>query len=496
MSELNTSPPRSLTARTFHGVVWNALGAVLRQGISFGSSIIVARCMFDSDFAVAGYAVAVAGLFTAISAQGFASALVREPELRPSQCHSVFYFLCAVGLGLGALMVLVSPAAAWFYEEPQLVRVMPVLAVVIFLSLAGSVPDAILTRDMRFREKNIIGVAGTLITAATAIPLALGGFGFWALIVPSLGATLALSLGAFWVSGYRPARVFHWSEVRSVGKFGSSMLGASLFYYLSENSDYLIMGYFWKKPDFGQYYFAFERARQPFEIVAGQIAGTVYPAFSKVQNDIERVKRGYLRGTLNLSLITLPLYVLLFGLADPVIPWIFGGQWQPAVPVFQIFTIVCFMRTFAVLVTAPLLAMNHAHFFFFYHLFRVSATLPVLMCLGFFGANIITTAGVLVCIWLVQLPVSIVYLYRKIRLSWHDFWTTFGRVFVSVGAMASILLVIRLIAYPCNLADWVVVPIAITVSSSVYMLLIWPLLTDVLDLVKSALFNAKLIREK
>jgi O-antigen/teichoic acid export membrane protein len=487
MPDSSTSPVRSLTAQTFHGVVWNAAGTILRQGIAFASSIVVTRQMMDEDYAVAGLAAAIVGVFTAISAQGFATALVREPELKPSQCHSVFYFLIGIGLVLGTLMVIASPIFAVFYGQPLLPRVMPVLAAALVITLAGSVPDALLTRAMRFREKNIIGVVGTLITAALAITLALGGFGYWALIVPGLGATLALSLGAFWVSGYRPRGSFHWSEVRSVGKFGSAMLGATLLDYLCNNGDYLIMGRFWPKPDFGQYYFAFERAKQPFEIVAGQIAGAVYPAFSHVQHDIDRVRRAYLRGTRLLSLLTLPLYVLLLGLADPVVPWIFGQQWQPAVPVFQVFSIICFMRTFAVLVSAPLLAMNCAHIAFYFNLFRISISLPALLCLGLFGAGIVTTAIVLVAIWLLQTPVFIGYLYWKIRLSWRDFWNAFGRVLSAAFLMGIMLVGIRFVASMSGWADWIMVPVAVGLSSGLFLLLLMPIVTDLINLVRTSL---------
>ena len=147
------------------------------------------------------------------------------------------------------------------------------------------------------------------------------------------------------------------------------MLGGSVLNYFGDNSDYLIMGRFWPPVAFGQYYFAFERARQPFYLIISQVGGVVYPAFSRVQHDLDRIRRAYLRGTRLLWLATFPAYVLLIGLAEPLVPWVFGQQWRPSVPAFQAFAAFCFVQTFGALVSAPLLALNYAHVNFYFNAF-------------------------------------------------------------------------------------------------------------------------------
>ncbi|QLQ08353.1 MAG: oligosaccharide flippase family protein [Anaerolineae bacterium] len=111
----------------------------------------------------------------------------------------------------------------------------------------------------------------------------------------------------------------------------------------------------------------------------------MFPAFSKIQDDRERLRRAYLRGTRLVTLIVFPLHVLLVGLADPLVPWLFGPQWQPAVPVFQVFAAYGFVRGLAALTVPSLLAINYAQAIFFFNLFRVAVTVPALLYLGFNG---------------------------------------------------------------------------------------------------------------
>ena len=49
-----------------------------------------------------------------------------------------------------------------------------------------------------------------------------------------------------------------------------------------------------------------------------------FPAFSRLQGERERLRRAYLQSTEFICLIVFPLHVLLIGLADPLVPWLFG----------------------------------------------------------------------------------------------------------------------------------------------------------------------------
>jgi O-antigen/teichoic acid export membrane protein len=487
MKDLSSPPAHSLTAQAFQGMVWNFLGAGLRVGMVFVSGVVVAWNVDVPDFAVAGKGMAIAGLFNAFYAQGFAMALVREKDLKPSQCHCVFFLLLAIGLVLGCSMAALSPLFAWFYDQPALMQVMPVLSLILVLSLVGSVPNALLTRAMNFRDNTALVVGGTFVSAGLAVVLALSKAGFWALILPPLAATIVYCLGSFWVSGYRPAASFRWSESRGLGKFGSKVLGNTFLNYLCENSDYLIMGHFWLEGYYGLYYFAYEKARQPFDIVWTQIGNALYPAFSRVQGEIDRIRRGYFRGTRLLALLTLPLYVLLIGLADPVIPWIFGRKWMPAVGVFQIFAVMSALRTFTVMIPSPLMAMNRITVPLYLTIFRTAITLPALVMLGIYGAGIEATAAALLLIWSVHTPLFVGYFFKLTNVTAKDFRDEFGRVLSAAAAMGAALLGARIVAHALEWPDWMMAPFAIVASSSVFLFATRSLIRDLFELARNSI---------
>lgn len=484
-------PPRPpvepmLAVRILRSTAWNVVGAVIKQGITLLSAVIVARLLTPSDYAIAGLALSVMGLFNVLTAQGFGQALVRRTQLAPITIHSVFWFTLLQGLVLAALAVAAAPLIAQFYHQPEMASLLAFLAVTLIISMLGVVPNALLQRDMRFRDINLIGIGGGIVAAVMGIGVAASGFGYWALMMPSLGIAVATAAGAYWLTRYRPAFVFSWQEVRSVAVFGFSMLGSQLLTYFSDNSDYLIMGRFWSPASFGQYYFAFERARQPFNIVVAQLSSVVFPAFSKIQDDRERLRRAYLRGIRFVTLIVFPLHVLLIGLADPLLPWLFGPQWQPAVPVFQVFAAYGFVRGLAALVLPSLLAIDYAQAILVFNLFRLIFTVPALLYLGFNGGDILTTAVVLLVIWVVQAPFLIGFLNRKLGLTWRSFWDGWRTVGLATLVMGLAFAVIHVITTGAGLPVWAVAVLSTVVSSALFVLITRRDLADLVGQVRRA----------
>ncbi len=480
----------SLTTQVVRGAAWNVVGAVAQKGLVLGATIIVARLLSPSDYAVAGLATAVMGIFVTLSAQGFTQALVQRQDLTELTCHSVFWLMAVAGLGVGGLTLASAPWLARFYNQPALAPVMWVLAAGLVSSMIGAVPNALLQRAMRFREINVIGMAGGVLSALLGIGFAWLGYGYWALIMPVVGTALFIAVCAFWLSGYRPAWAFRWSELGKVSTFGASLLGSNLVQYFADTGDSLIMGRFWSPADFGRYRFAYERSRQPFDLVLAQIHNVTFPAFSRIQDDLERLRQAFLQGTYSMCLVIFPLHVLIIGLADPLVPWIFGEQWHPAVPALQVFAAYAFVRGVASLVSAGLLAINRVQANLAFNVFRVVATLPTLLYLGFSGAGILTTSIVLVIIWGVQAPFLIGYLYKQIHLSWAESWRSLRSLVGTTAVMGLVLVASRLVAEAAAWPTWIMIVVSTILPSIVFVLLARRPLSETVQQVRTALGKA------
>ncbi|MDF1700477.1 MAG: oligosaccharide flippase family protein [Planctomycetota bacterium] len=433
----------SLGRDTARGALWSLGGTAASQLVRLLVLVIVARCLTPAEVAVGGMALAAMGLFHVLTAAGFAQALVRQPSLTTSLTNTAFLSTLVPALLTVPIILLCAPFASSYFGSSDVTPLLGLLSVGLVFSATGSVPGSLLQREMRFREITRIRVVSESAAGAAAIALALGGAGSYAMVVPpvilaGVGASLSMIQ-----SGFRPRLLWSWKAFREMRLFGLSQMGASLLRYVSDNCDYLIMSRYWSKTALGYYYFSFERSKAPFVLVYRRISEALFPAFSRIQGDKERLRRGYTNATVEFATVMFPAYVLVIGLADPVVPWVFGTQWRPAILVFQVFAAVSFLRTSLVAMPALLNALNLAHWDLAINAGRIALTLPSMILLGHLGAGIETTAFVMLGIWIAMTPWIVLLIARRLELRASALLRRGARVILGSACMACVLFASR-----------------------------------------------------
>ena len=433
----------SLTTQTARGALWNTLGTTITHGSRLLALVVVAWYLTPAEVAIGGLAMVAMGLFRVLSVQGFAQGLVRLESVSSVTVHSVFWPIVSLSLILGVVMVGTGGLMAKAYAEPALIVLMPWVALGLVLSMASAVPLALLQRGMRFFHINVIQVISHVLASGLMVLLAVTGFSFYAMVIPSVFGFALVLVGSLVATRYVPHFRFSGAEFRKVRTFGLAQLGANILGYFSDNGDYLILGRFWPRSTFGYYYFAFERAVQPFAMIYAQFSSVLYATYSKVNTNHPALRAAYLRSTQLLCIVTYPMYVILIGYADLLIPLLFGPQWTPAVPIFQAFSTVAFLRTFAGGVPAMMLALDRAQYNFYFNAFRVAALAPTLVFLCTQADTLTEAAWLLVLVWHLQSPVYILAMYRMIDLPIYDVWKRVQRIVIATVGMAVIVATTR-----------------------------------------------------
>jgi O-antigen/teichoic acid export membrane protein len=435
-----------LGRRAARGVGWNAVGSSIAIILRFGSMIVVARFLSPAEFAVGGLALAAIGFFQILSSRAFSQALVRKRTLDGLTCDSVFWAGLGLSLAVGGTVASAAGTIAAFYDSDQLGHLMRILALVLVLNMLSAVPIALLQRAMRFRDLNVVSVSAVLASVAVAVALAVGGFGPYALVVPALASGAVESTLAAALSRYRPRLRISWDRLVGLSGFGLAQLGSDIIRYFNDNADYLVLSRVWPTAVFGQYYFAFERSRQPSYLLYGQMSSVLFPAFSRIQDDRERLRRAYLTGTRLFTVVIFPFYVLLIAFADEIVPFVFGEQWRPAVTLIRIFALVEFMRGFAVMVPSMWLALNRAHANLLFDLLRFVIVMPALVILAVHEAQPVVVAGTFSAIAIALMPIYIRSLHRLIGLDPLRVWQGLKNVVIGTVTMVGALLATRSLA--------------------------------------------------
>jgi O-antigen/teichoic acid export membrane protein len=334
-----------LRQKTVAGIGWTFTAQFGRQGTLFLISIVLARLLTPEDFGLLGMIIVFTGFLTLFTEMGFGAALIQREELSDGHYDSVFWLNLGMGVLLTALFIIFSPLIASFYREPDLTPLIRVISINFIFTALGIVQKTILQREMNFRKIAVIEIIAVLVGGALAINMALSGLGVWSLIFQILVASAVASVALWWQSHWRPHFSFDRRAVSDLWGFSSNLLGFSIVNYWTRNADNLLIGRFMGSESLGLYTRAYSTMLMPLSQVTNVLSRVMFPALSRVQHDKIRVKRIYLRSIAMIALVTFPMMLGLFVVAEDFVLAVYGAQWSGITTVLQIFCLVGMLQS-------------------------------------------------------------------------------------------------------------------------------------------------------
>ncbi|WP_138432119.1 MOP flippase family protein [Fodinibius saliphilus] len=330
----------ALKEKTLSGVSWTATARVVQQLIRFGVIVLLTRLLTPEAFGLIGMIIVITGFVELFSDAGFGAALIQKKNIEERHLSSIFWINVLIGTFLTLIVGASASLVADFYGEPALVNLTRFIALQFFIGSLNTVQQSLLQRKMNFKKLTIVQISTQVISGGIAVGMALTGFGVWSLAWQSL-ITVGSNSVLLWVlSPWRPKWIYDGKAVKDLLKFSSNLLGFKIINYWSRSADDLLIGRFVGSAGLGIYTRAYSTMLLPISQVTNVLQQVMFPALSKIQDDIQRVKRIYLQANRIIALISMPMMCGLFVVAEPFVISVFGSQWEEVVPVLQI---LCFV---------------------------------------------------------------------------------------------------------------------------------------------------------
>jgi len=318
---------RSIGTEALSGVTWLGSTKLLRHGLHYLLQIVLARILFPSDFGLFGVVLIFIELGVFLNELGITAALIQRRELRREDTDTAFWGMLAFGVVLFAVMCAAAAPIAAFFDQPRLRVLLPIGGLTYMFASVGAVPAALLSRDMLFRRLMIPEVGGVLVGNAVAIGLALSGSGAVSLVWGQVGTAAAVSALALIAARFRPRLRFRWECMRSLFSFGGYIVGRRLVDYAAAGVVYFIIATVLGDTVAGLYLIISRVSGLPqyaFSSVFGRVA---LSAFSRIQDEDERINRGFLLMTRYTVLFSTPILCVLALLAREFLVVVYGPKW-------------------------------------------------------------------------------------------------------------------------------------------------------------------------
>jgi O-antigen/teichoic acid export membrane protein len=335
--ELQGDPSAAgLRGKVLRGLGWKLVSQVVVQGSRVGVGLVLAHLLTAREFGMAAMALAFSGLALVLADPGLGAALIQRRTIDEDDRSTVFWTTVAAGLlCMGAGIALSGPIAA-FFGEPDVQPLIAVESIAFLLVALSATQTALMAREMNFRALELRDMAGTVLGAVAGVAVAVGGGGAWAIIAQSVVSAAVATLLLWRYATWRPQLRFSKRALKENGSFGGKLFVTRLLSYLNLNADNLLVGRYLGARALGFYALAYNVMFAPLARIAGPVQQVLIPAFSRLQDDTERLGRVWLRGSRLSAAVSMPAFLGMLVVAPDFVPAVLGERWSDSVPVLQL----------------------------------------------------------------------------------------------------------------------------------------------------------------
>jgi len=423
---------------------WLLVGQLVRQGIALVLIGLLARLVSLEAFGLVAMVVVFTAFLEMFQELGLSSAIIQHREPTEAQLATVFVITVALGAALSLLTAAAAPLVARFYGRPGLVTVTRLVGLNFLLVSLAHVPGALLRKSLQFKKVVCCDLVAVLASGAAGVTLALMGFGVYALVAKVLVESLALSVSLWALSGWRPRARPRLGSVGSMVRFGANMTGCGFLGYVARNADFMLIGRVLGAKALGPYSIAHRVTRMPVSRLTAQLSRVAFPAFSSVQDDDARMRRGFLELVGWISLASFPAMTGLVIVAPDAVSVLLGAKWLPAVVLIQVLALVGALASVTVNVAPIYRAKGRVHT----QLRLEMIATPVLVAAFLLGLRrgVVGVACGYAVAQALLLPLKAHVAFRLIGLRWRDFYLAVRAPLRAAAVMGVVVTTLRALA--------------------------------------------------
>lgn len=332
----------SIANKTFKGVIWNFLQQLGIKGVNIATTLLLAYFLVAEDFGLIATIFVFLLVGNAFMESGVRDALIRIENAGEIEYNTVFYSTLVLGGGVYIILYNLAPLIAHFYQETQIALLLKVLSIYVIVLALQTVPMTILTRNLNFKTQFYASIPGNVVSGLLAVALAYLGYGVWALIAQMLMAVSVTTLLLWLYTRWRPQFIFSFPVLLQMFRFGYKLLIARVLGVVTQNMYVVVIAKTFSMGAAGFYFFA-DKIKQMiiFQLIVA-IENVTYPAFSRIQNEDERLIISFRKTVSVMTFIIFPIVMVLAALSEPLFHLILPQKWWPAIVYFQLlsFTVI------------------------------------------------------------------------------------------------------------------------------------------------------------
>ncbi|QHI70187.1 lipopolysaccharide biosynthesis protein [Tichowtungia aerotolerans] len=323
----------SLRKKTLKGMQWSLIGSAGNSILQMVVMVVITRLIAPEEFGVMAMAQLFVQFATFFANFGVGVAIIRNEELTEDHIAAGFWCGIVISLFIALVMFLLAPLSTHLLDSSRMPIVVRLLALNFFFNGFGIVSMSLLQKEMRFGFLALM----TLSTYAlgyglVGIPLAIKGYGVYALVFCMLTQT-ALRVVTLLIAAHhrvRPSRQLRiYKETLS---FGGQHSCAGFLSFLGSSVDRMMLGRWGGAEMLGIYSRSSQLINYPIQFLSSSIMRVLFPGFSSIQRDTERMRASFLKSVSMMAVILVPVAFFASFTSRDLILLAYGLKWAEGWP--------------------------------------------------------------------------------------------------------------------------------------------------------------------
>lgn len=313
------------------------------------ANLVLTVIVSPKIYGIYNIVLAFIGFMNYFSDIGLAASLVQKKEITPDDVKTTFTVQQILIISVIIIGFLITPFVINFYKLPDNARYLYwALLLGFFISSLKTIPSIFLERKIQFQKIVLVqAIEGTVFYIVVSVA-ALSGMGLDSFTVAFLSRAVVGLIVMYSISFWMPQIGISKSSLKSLLSFGAPFQASSFLALIKDEFTTLFLGKVLGLEGLGYIAWAKKWAEAPIRIIMDSISRVMFPIFSRIQQDTQRIGKLInkilyyqtllLAPTLAGMTLILPRFVHL-------IPKY--AKWEPAIPLFYLFVLSAFFSTYS-----------------------------------------------------------------------------------------------------------------------------------------------------
>ena len=266
--------------RTGRGVLWTVASFGANRVVTVITTIILARLLVPSDFGLFALATLVVNFISYFSGMGLGQTLILDKDVDRRVQGTLLTLLIVFGVVFAVALAAASPLVADLMRQPRLEDILFVIAGILSFTGANWFYDALLQKELAFRERFISQLVRTIVYAVVALSLAAAtDLGVWAMIAGFGAGHVGNGVALLVLAPYRVRPAWKRAAAVDALRTGSGFVLQGAVDFAQRSVDYVIVGRVLGATQLGYYTMAFRQAELPFFAIGEPVVRVLFPSF-------------------------------------------------------------------------------------------------------------------------------------------------------------------------------------------------------------------------